>query len=164
MAVVSQAELILQRAEWKRNGKRVVCAIGAFDLLHPGHVRRLEQARALGDALIVGVQSDAGVRATKPARAGKLNRPVNPTAERSEIVAALESVDFVTVFDAESPRDFIMELEPDVLALGGAASADESAYLDDPSFRAAVGKVVRIPVEPGYSTSLLLDSITQRPA
>ena len=79
-------------------------------------------------------------------------------------MAALESVDFVTVFDAESPRDFIMELEPDVLALGGAASADESAYLDDPSFRAAVGKVVRIPVEPGYSTSLLLDSITQRPA
>ncbi len=142
----------------------MVCAVGAFDLLHPGHVRRLEQARALGDVLIVGVQSDVGVRATKPAQPGKLARPVNPASERSEIVAALESVDAVAEFDAASPRDFIVRLAPDVLALGGAETADESEYLNDSAFGAAVAKVVRIPLEPGYSTSLLLDSITQRHA
>lgn len=164
MAVVSQAELILQRAEWKRNGKRVVCAVGAFDLLHPGHIRRLEQARGLGDVLIVGVQSDAGVRAIKPRGPGKLARPVHPADERAEIVAALESVNSVAEFDAASPRDFITKLAPDVLVLGGMATSDESAYLDDPGFRGAVGRVVRIPLEPGYSTSLLLDSITHRHA
>jgi rfaE bifunctional protein nucleotidyltransferase chain/domain len=164
LAVVSQAELILQRAEWKRNGKRVVCAAGAFDLLHPGHVRRLEQARALGDVLIVGVQSDAGVRAAKPAKPGKPLRPIHPAAERSEILAALEAVDSVAEFDAASPRDFIVRVAPEIFVLGGTANANEVSYLDDLSFRAAVGKVVRIPLEPGYSTSLLLDSITHRHA
>lgn len=81
MAVVSQSELILQRSEWKRNGKRVIYATGVFDLLHPGHIRLLEQARALGDILVVGVHSDLRAR-----RAKGPNRPVTPAAERAEIL------------------------------------------------------------------------------
>src|SRR5579863_9495309 len=98
LAIVSQSELILQRHEWKRNGKRVVCAAGAFDLLHPGHVRLLEQARGLGDILVVALQSDASARSdAQPAGAagedrtnqGAATRPITPANERAEILLAL---------------------------------------------------------------------------
>ena len=92
MPVVSQSDLILQRREWKRNGKRVVCTLGVFDLLHPGHVRLLEQARALCDILVIGVQSDSRARKEKGP-----NRPVAPSAERAEILASLAAVDFAVV-------------------------------------------------------------------
>src|SRR5271156_5985970 len=90
LALLSQSEVILQRREWKRNGKRVVCVVGVFDLLHPGHIRLLEQARASGDILVVGVQSDAFARKEKGP-----NRPVTPAGERAEILSALAAVDFV---------------------------------------------------------------------
>src|SRR5580658_3546961 len=90
LAVISQGELILQRSEWKRNGKRVVCVTGVFDLLHPGHIRLLEQARALGDVLVVAIQSDAQARDQKGP-----SRPITPIAERAEIVAAFQAVDAV---------------------------------------------------------------------
>jgi len=178
LAVVSQSELILQRQEWKRNGKRVVCVAGAFDLLHTGHVRLLEQARDLGDILIVALQSDESVRiateqadklvgATAPspaptlAHAGKFPaRPITPQAERAEILAALVAVDFVAIFEEATAAEFIARLAPDVFAQGGEGSR-ENACADDDAAKAAGGQVVRLPLEPGYSTSQLVERISQ---
>ncbi|MGH9702788.1 MAG: adenylyltransferase/cytidyltransferase family protein [Candidatus Acidiferrales bacterium] len=111
--MVSQDELILRVAELKRNGKRVVFTNGCFDLLHPGHVRLLEQARNLGNALIVAVNTDAGVRQNK----GN-NRPIIPEGERAELLAALAAVDYVTIFDEATPREIIARVLPDVLVKG----------------------------------------------
>jgi D-glycero-beta-D-manno-heptose 1-phosphate adenylyltransferase len=178
LAVVSQTELILQRQEWKRNGKRVVCVAGAFDLLHPGHVRLLEQARRLGDILIVALQSDESVRiateqadklvgatarspAPTAAHARKFpERPITPEAERAEILAALAAVDFVAIFEEATAAEFIARLAPDVFAQGGEGSR-ENACADDDAIKAAGGQVVRLPLEPGYSTSRLLERITE---
>src|ERR1700683_4428200 len=121
LAVVSQSELILQRREWKRNGKRVVCAVGVFDLLHPGHVRLLEQARASGDILVVGVQSDARAREEKGP-----NRPITPAAERAEILSALAAVDFAVVLNDERADEFIAQLVPDALVQGREPSSSKS--------------------------------------
>ena len=149
MAIVSQTDLIFQRREWKRNGKRVVCAAGVFDLLHPGHLRLLEHARDLGDILVVGVKS------------GATDGPefVNPAAERAEILAGLAAVDYVTEYDEAKSREFIARLAPDVLVRGGEITSNESDFLDDEAVRACGGKIVRIPLEPGYSTSRLLERI-----
>jgi rfaE bifunctional protein nucleotidyltransferase chain/domain len=158
LAIVSQTDLIFQRREWKRNGKRVVCATGTFDLLHPGHVRLLEHARDLGDILVVGVQSDASARASSDSAAhGAV--VANPAAERAEILNGLAAVDYVTEYDETTPREFVARLAPDVLVRGGEITSNESDFLDDEAVRACGGKVVRIPLEPGYSTSLLLERI-----
>jgi cytidyltransferase-like protein len=177
LAVVSQSELILQRQEWKRNGKRVVCVAGAFDLLHPGHVRLLEQARGLGDILVVALQSDESVRVAAEQAAKLIGapsvpgsaaaarnfvvRPITPQAERAEILAALAAVDFVTIFDDATGSEFITRLAPDMLAQGGEAGAREIASADDDAVKAAGGQVVRLPLEPGYSTSRLVERISQ---
>jgi rfaE bifunctional protein nucleotidyltransferase chain/domain len=164
LAVVSQSDLILQRREWKRNGKRVVCAVGAFDLLHPGHVRLLEHARGLGDILVVGVRSDAS-RAAEDAASSKPLAPfVNPAAERVEILAGLASVDYVAGFDEPAAREFIARLAPEVVAKGGEVTSNETEFLDDEAARASGAKVIRIPLEPGFSTSRLLERIKQLPA
>ncbi len=178
MAVVSQSELILQRQECKRNGKRVVCVAGAFDLLHPGHVRLLEQARGLGDVLIIALQSDESVRiatnqadkligtpasspASSPAHAAKFPmRPIIPAVERAEILAALAAVDLVAIFEEATAAEFIARLVPDIFAQGGEGSR-ENACADDDAVKAAGGQVVRLPLEPGYSTSRLLERISQ---
>lgn len=160
MAIVSQTDLILQRREWKRNGKRVVCAAGAFDLLHPGHIRLLEHARDLGDILVVGVRSGASAlagSATGSAAGGA--EFVNLAAERAEILAGLAAVDYVTEYDEATPREFIARLAPDVLVRGGEITSNQSDFLDDEAVRACGGKVVRIPLEPGYSTARLLGRI-----
>jgi rfaE bifunctional protein nucleotidyltransferase chain/domain len=160
LAIVSQTDLIFQRREWKRNGKRVVCAAGAFDLLHPGHVRLLEHARDLGDILVVGVRSDASAGAGSGSSGGKdATALVNPAAERAEILAGLAAVDYVTEYDEATPREFIARLAPDVLVRGGEITSNESDFLDDEAVRAGGGKIVRIPLEPGYSTSRLLERI-----
>jgi rfaE bifunctional protein nucleotidyltransferase chain/domain len=157
LAVVSQDQLILQRREWKRNGKRVVYTTGAFDLLHPGHIRLLEQARGLGDVLIVGVWSDARVLSEKGAK-----RPITPAAERAEILAALAAVDSVAVLDDEQTADeFLAQLLPDVLAMGGQSSVQKTTFEGAEAVKAAGGRVMQIPLEPGHSTSRLLDRIQQ---
>ena len=157
MGVVSQDQLILQRREWKRNGKRVVYTAGAFDLLHPGHIRLLEQARGLGDVLIVGVWSDARVLSEKGAR-----RPITPASERAEILGELAAVDSVVALDDEqSPGEFIVELAPDVLAIGGQSGVQKTAFEGEDALKAAGGRVMHIPLEPGHSTSRLLDRIQQ---
>src|SRR5436853_4302065 len=109
-AVLTLEEAILRFGRENRNGRRVVFTNGCFDLLHPGHIRSLELARALGDMLIVGLNSDASVRQLK----GK-GRPVVTAGERAEILAALESVDAVVIFDDRTPREMITGLLPDVL-------------------------------------------------
>ena len=158
------------RAEWRRAGKRVILVCGAFDLLHPGHVRLLEQARSLGDILVVGVEGDAAARAN--AEAGKSRaaalRPVTPAAERAEILAALAAVDFVTEIGDKTPAGFAELLAPDVFVQGGArgpagtsgaASASASGAQATASEKGT--STVWIPLEPGYSTALLIERIQQ---
>ena len=136
----------------RADGKTVVFTNGVFDLLHPGHVRYLREARRLGDALIVGVNSDRSVRANKGA-----DRPLTPEAERAEILVALECVDAAVIFDEDTPHDLISTLQPDVLVKG--ADWGENAVIGRDIVEARGGRVVRIPIERGYSTSGIVDKI-----
>jgi len=154
--VVAQDELIVLVAEAKRNGRRVVFTNGCFDLLHPGHIRCLEQARALGDLLIVAINSDASVRNLKGD-----GRPVIPQDERAEVVAALAAVDYVVIFDALTPRNLIARLLPDVVVKGGDWRPDEIVGREE--VEAAGGQVVSVPLEPGYSTTEILERIRRLP-
>lgn len=156
--MVSQDELILQRREWKRNAKRVVFASGVFDLLHPGHIRLLDQARSLGDILVVGVQSDANVAAAEKKDARRL---ATPALERMETLAALAAVDCVVEFDGPDSRPLLTRLAPDFVVKGGSEGSDASAFREDAEAEAAGIKVVRIPLEPGYSSQRLLERIQQ---
>jgi D-glycero-beta-D-manno-heptose 1-phosphate adenylyltransferase len=152
--VLSLDEAILRFGPQKRNGRRVVFTNGCFDLLHPGHVQLLEHARALGDVLIVAINSDASVRQLKgPAR------PVIPQHERAEILAALESVDAVIIFDELTPREVISRLLPDVLVKGGDWPGDQIVGREE--VEAAGGRVVSIPVLPGHSTTAILRKIRE---
>ena len=151
-AVLTLDEAILRFGREKRNGRRVVFTNGCFDLLHPGHIRSLELARALGDALIVGLNSDASVRQLK----GE-GRPVIPERERAEILSALESVDAVVIFDDLTPRELISRLLPDILVKGGDWPGDQIVGREE--VEAAGGRVVSVPVVPGYSTSAMLKKI-----
>jgi D-beta-D-heptose 7-phosphate kinase/D-beta-D-heptose 1-phosphate adenosyltransferase len=153
-SVLTLEQAILRFGREKRNGRRVVFTNGCFDLLHPGHIRSLEMARALGDALIVGLNSDASVRQLKGS-----GRPVIPERERAEILAALESVDAVVIFDDLTPREVIARLLPDVLVKGGDWPGDQIVGREE--VEAAGGRVVSAPVIPGYSTSAMLQKIRQ---
>lgn len=155
-AVVSLSDAQRLVAELRRAGKRIVFTNGVFDLLHPGHLRYLKAARAEGDVLIVGVNSDRSVRANKgPAR------PVTPEAERAEIVAALGPVEAVVVFDDETPADIVRALQPDVLVKGADWPADQIVGRD--TVEARGGRVVLVPVETGYSTTAILERIKPKP-
>lgn len=157
--ILSQSESILQCREWKRNGRRVVLVSGHFALLHPGHVRLLEQARSYGDILLVAIASDAS------AAGGDTFESVAPLAERAEILAALSAVDFVTSYDQSSPDPLIAQLFPDVIVTG-AGSSTPSAYGGQGilSSKASGPEIVRLPLEPGYSTKLLRARIAEIPA
>jgi D-glycero-beta-D-manno-heptose 1-phosphate adenylyltransferase len=152
--ILTIEEAILRFGREKRNGRRVVFTNGCFDLLHPGHIGSLEQARALGDVLVVGINSDASVRQLKGA-----GRPVLPELERAEILAALESVDAVVIFDELTPREVIARLLPDVLVKGGDWPGDQIVGREE--VEAAGGRVVSIPVVPGYSTTEILRKIRE---
>ena len=136
-------------------GRRVVFTNGVFDLIHPGHVRYLRAARAEGDLLIVGVNSDRSVRANKGP-----SRPITPERERAEILAALASVDAVVIFDEETPAAVIQALQPDVLVKG--ADWAEDAIVGRDTVEGRGGRVVRIAVEPGWSTSRIIETIRAR--
>jgi len=136
----------------RREAKRVVFTNGVFDLLHPGHVRYLQAARNEGDLLIVGVNSDRSVRANKGPE-----RPITPEAERAEILASLGCVDAVVIFDQETPAEIIRAIQPDVLVKGADWAAD--AIVGRDTVEARGGKVVRIPVEAGWSTSSIVERI-----
>jgi rfaE bifunctional protein nucleotidyltransferase chain/domain len=130
----------------------VVFTNGVFDLLHPGHVRYLEEARRQGDALVVGVNSDRSVQAIKGPE-----RPINPEQERAEVLAALACVDAVVIFDDETPQDVIARLQPDVLVKGADWPADRIVGRDVVEARG--GRVVRVRVSEGYSTTTLVEKI-----
>ena len=136
----------------RRDGKRVVFTNGVFDLLHPGHVRYLQAARAEGDALIVGVNSDRSVRANKGPE-----RPITPEHERAEILAALESVDAVAIFDDETPDAIIKAIQPDVLVKGADWAAE--AIVGRDTVEARGGRVVRMAIEAGWSTTEIVKRI-----
>ena len=135
-------------------GKQVVFTNGVFDLIHPGHVRYLQEARSLGDALIVGVNADESVRRNK----GE-GRPVTPERERAELIAALACVDAVTVFEEDTPADVIRAIQPDVLVKGADWAADQIVGRD--TVEALGGRVVRVAVEEGYSTTAILQRIRE---
>ncbi|HUL74020.1 MAG TPA: D-glycero-beta-D-manno-heptose 1-phosphate adenylyltransferase [Vicinamibacterales bacterium] len=139
----------------RRAGKRVVFTNGVFDLLHPGHVRYLQAARGMGDALIVGVNSDRSVRANKGP-----SRPITPEAERAELLAALACVDAVAVFDDDTPAEIIQRIQPDVLVKGADWAAD--AIVGRDTVEARGGRVVRVDIEPGFSTTAIIDRIRAR--
>ncbi|MBZ5579404.1 MAG: D-glycero-beta-D-manno-heptose 1-phosphate adenylyltransferase [Acidobacteriia bacterium] len=152
----NRTELVQQRAHWKQEGKTVVFTNGCFDLLHPGHVRLLEQARSLGDVLIVGLNTDAGVRRSKGP-----SRPLTPEGERAELLLALAAVDGAVLFDEDTPRQLIAELLPDVLVKG----ADWSHFVAGrEEVEAAGGRVELVSLEPGYSTTGIIEKLlTQQP-
>lgn len=125
---------------------------GVFDLLHPGHVRYLSEARALGTVLIVGINSDRSVRANKGP-----DRPITPELERAELVASLRSVDAVTVFDEETPHAVIAAIQPDVLVKGADWAADSIVGRDIVEARG--GSVVRIPLAQGFSSTRLIERV-----
>jgi D-glycero-beta-D-manno-heptose 1-phosphate adenylyltransferase len=150
MPVLSLTESVAFVDRLRANGQRVVFTNGVFDILHPGHLRYLASARAEGDALIVGVNSDRSVRALKGS-----DRPIHPESERAEIISALRAVDAAVVFDQDTPHEIIALLLPDVLVKGADWPADQIVGRDVVARRG--GRVVRVPVEPGYSTTRLID-------
>ena len=147
---IAEAQALVDRV--RADSRTVVFTNGVFDLLHVGHLRYLQQARALGDALIVGLNSDRSVRANKGP-----SRPVTPEAERAEILEALACVDAVVVFDHETPHELIAALQPDVLVKG--ADWAEDAIVGRDIVEARGGRVVRVPLEAGRSTSAIIEKI-----
>ncbi len=139
-------------ASLRADHKKVVFTNGVFDLLHPGHVRYLADARRQGDALIVGLNSDRSVQAIKGPE-----RPIFPEDERAEVLSALASVDAVCIFDEETPHDIIARLQPDMLVKGADWPANEIVGRDIVESRG--GRVVRVPVAEGYSTTSILERI-----
>ena len=152
MPIVARDEVGAHAERLRAEGRRVVFTNGVFDLLHPGHVRYLRQARLFGDALIVGINSDRSVRSNKGD-----GRPINGEAERAEILAALDVVDAVVVFDEETPHDLIAAVQPDVLVKG--ADWPEDGIVGRDIVEARGGVVIRVPVEPGHSTSSIIEKI-----
>lgn len=151
----TRSELLDLRARWKQEGRTVVFTNGCYDLLHPGHVRLLEQARSMGDCLILALNSDASVR-----RAKGPSRPLLPETERVELALALEAVDAVALFDEDTPRELIAEVLPDILLKG----ADWSHFIaGKEEVEANGGRVLTVPLEPGYSTTNIVDLILQQP-
>lgn len=149
-------ELLSRREALRREGRTVVFTNGCFDLLHPGHIRYLTQARSLGDVLVVAINSDRSVRALKG-----VGRPILSERERAEVLAALRAVDFVTIFDDGTPRELIAELLPDVLVKGGDWPLDE--IVGRVEVEGAGGKVLSLPYIEGSSTTDIINRIKDLP-
>ncbi len=147
--------LLEERAAWRRAGTRVVLTNGCFDLLHEGHIALLEQSRGHGDVLIVAINSDASVRRLKGAA-----RPLVPEAERAELLLGLEAVDRVVVFDEDTPFDLVRLLLPDVLVKGADWGPDDIVGSQD--VVSGGGRVVRVPLVAGRSTSAILERIRRK--
>ena len=147
-------ELVDRRRRWKDENQRVVFTNGCYDILHPGHIRLLESARSLGDILILGLNTDAGVQRMKG-----LGRPFFNEQQRIALALQLEAVDAVTLFDEATPRELIAALLPDVLVKG----ADWSHFIAGrEEVEAAGGQVLALPLEPGHSTTDIAAKIMER--
>lgn len=149
--------LVVERRRLRREGKRVVFTNGCFDLLHPGHVRYLAEANALGDTLIVALNSDRSVRVLK----GE-GRPILNEQERAEVMAALECVSYVTIFDDETPRHLIAALLPDVLVKGGDWSVDKIVGREE--VESSGGQVLSLKYIEGSSTTDIIERIRKSKA
>ena len=152
--IYTREQLIALRADWKRAGKKVVFTNGCYDVLHPGHIRLLESARTLGDVLILALNTDASVQRLKGP-----TRPLISQEQRAELASALAAVDAVTFFDDDTPRELIAAVLPDVLIKG----ADWTHFIAGrEEVEASGGKVLALPLEPGYSTTGILEQILAR--
>lgn len=145
--ILSRKDLKKELERLKEQGKRIVFTNGCFDILHVGHVRYLREAKALGDVLVVGINSDDSVGMLKP------GRPVNPQDQRAEVLASLVMVDYVTVFDEETPYDLINLLKPDVLVKGGDWKKEDIVGAD------LVPEVHSLPFTSGMSTTNIINKI-----
>ena len=154
--ILTLEQMLRERERLRATGARLVFTNGVFDLLHVGHVRYLAQARLLGDALVVAINNDRAVRELKGP-----GRPIFDQAERAEIIAALRSVDYVTIFDEASPRSLITKLLPDVLVKGGDYQLDQIHGREE--VEAAGGKVISLPFVEGASTTTLIERIRLHP-
>jgi len=150
--ILSLGELASRAAELRGKGRKLVATNGCFDLLHAGHVRYLAQARDLGDALVVGVNGDASVRAIK----GN-TRPLNSEADRAEVLAALECVDFVTIFSEVRATNFLRRAAPAIYVKGGDYRPDTLDAEERDALQGIGAETRIIPFEAGYSTTLLID-------
>ncbi len=152
MAIIyNRADLVAQRARWREAGLTVVFTNGCYDILHPGHIRTLESCRNLGDVLVLALNSDAST-----ARMKGPTRPILPEQERATLAAALEAVDAVTLFEEDTPRELIAELLPDILVKG----SDWAHFVAGrEEVEAAGGRVVLVPLEPGYSTTATVEEV-----
>jgi D-beta-D-heptose 7-phosphate kinase/D-beta-D-heptose 1-phosphate adenosyltransferase len=147
-------EILELRAQWKTQGKTVVFTNGCYDILHPGHVRLLERARSLGDALILALNTDASVQRLKGP-----SRPLIGERERARLASRLAAVDAVTLFDEDTPRELIAAVLPDILVKG----ADWSHFIAGrEEVEAAGGKVMALPLEPGFSTTNIVEELLAR--
>jgi len=153
---VTRSEVVAFVERARGEGKRIVFTNGVFDILHPGHIRYLRDARALGDLLIVGVNSDRSVKALGKAP----DRPINAEHERAEVLAALASVDAVVIFDEETPHEIISAVQPDILVKG--ADWGENAIVGRDVVEARGGRVVRIALAEGHSTTKIIERIRVR--
>lgn len=155
--ILNLSEAVAFGERLRARGGKLVFTNGVFDIIHPGHVRYLRSARALGDALIVALNSDRSVRSNKGAR-----RPINPEAERAEMLLALAMVDGVVIFDEDTPLETINRIQPDVLVKGADWGADNIVGRDVVEARG--GRVVRMELTPGFSTTDLIARIQAAPA
>lgn len=150
----TRGDLVRARAEWRRAGKAVVFTNGCYDILHPGHIRLLEKARSLGDVLILALNTDASV-----ARLKGPTRPLISQDERAQMAMALDAVEAVTLFDEDTPRELIAEVLPDILIKG----ADWAHFIAGrEEVEAAGGKVTALALEPGYSTTNIVEELLAR--
>jgi D-beta-D-heptose 7-phosphate kinase/D-beta-D-heptose 1-phosphate adenosyltransferase len=152
--VCSLAELVRIRRRLRRQGKKAVFTNGCFDLLHAGHIRLFREAAAMGDVLIVALNSDASVRRLKGP-----NRPIFPLRERFEILSAIEDIDYLVSFPEATPRRIIADLLPDVLVKGGDWGPDE--IVGRAEVEAAGGRVVRVRFVKGHSSSSIIRRIVR---
>jgi rfaE bifunctional protein nucleotidyltransferase chain/domain len=153
--ILSRLALKRRLASLRRSGKRIVFTNGCFDLIHPGHIRYLRAAERLGDVLVVALNSDDSARRVKGP-----GRPLVPEHDRCEVIAAMEMVDYVTVFDDDTPYALIRYLEPDVLVKGGDWQPDRIVGAD--LVRARGGRVRSLPYARGYSTTALVRKVEGR--
>ena len=152
----TREDLVRERQHWKQTRKTVVFTNGCYDILHPGHIRLLEQARSLGDILILALNTDASVERLKGP-----SRPLIRESDRAELACGLEAVDAVTLFDEDTPTELIAAVLPDILIKG----ADWAHYIAGrEEVEAAGGRVLALPLEPGYSTTNMVDEILRRGA
>ena len=153
--ILKLTDLIQKVKNLRKSGKQIVFTNGCFDILHVGHVRYLADARSEGDVLVVGLNSDASVKSIKPD-----NRPIVTQEQRAEVLAGLVFVDFITIFDESDPLALISAIKPDILVKG--ADWKEKEIVGADVVKACGGKVVRVEVVPGISTSRIIRRIVKR--